>query len=188
MIRKILLALFFAWLILVAMGQCLGPVSPSRSAANANTQPVPLTQSQPAPKVVLSPPMFDAVLHVTASRLNMRETPNAQAPVLKVLQRGTRVEAGEKQDGWVRVRVERMMGWVSLDYVSASPPVEPAPQRLVQSPAPVRAQAETRSCPARKTCGQIQTCSEARFYLANCSWGYRLDGDNDGVPCESLCR
>lgn len=43
------------------------------------------------------------------------------------------------------------------------------------------------SCQPRRTCGQIGSCEEARWYLYNCSWGGRLDGDSDGAPCEQLC-
>ena len=44
------------------------------------------------------------------------------------------------------------------------------------------------SCTPRKTCTKIRSCDEAVWYFRNCSWGGRLDGDNDGIPCESLCR
>ncbi len=44
------------------------------------------------------------------------------------------------------------------------------------------------SCNPRKTCGRIHSCDEAYWYYYNCSWGGRLDGDNDGVPCESICH
>lgn len=43
------------------------------------------------------------------------------------------------------------------------------------------------SCSPRRTCSQIGSCQEARWYLTNCSWGGRLDRDNDGVPCENMC-
>jgi hypothetical protein len=43
------------------------------------------------------------------------------------------------------------------------------------------------SCSPRKTCTRIRSCDEAVWYYQSCSWGYRLDGDNDGVPCENLC-
>ncbi|MGV8855040.1 MAG: excalibur calcium-binding domain-containing protein [Devosia sp.] len=43
------------------------------------------------------------------------------------------------------------------------------------------------SCQPRKTCGKIRSCQEARWYMNNCSWGGRLDGDSDGAPCERLC-
>ncbi|WP_286086993.1 MULTISPECIES: endonuclease [unclassified Halomonas] len=43
------------------------------------------------------------------------------------------------------------------------------------------------SCDTRKTCGQMSSCNESYFHLLQCGNG-RLDGDNDGVPCESICR
>jgi hypothetical protein len=43
------------------------------------------------------------------------------------------------------------------------------------------------NCQPRKTCGKIRSCDEAEWYLYNCSWGGRLDGDDDGAPCENLC-
>jgi endonuclease YncB( thermonuclease family) len=42
------------------------------------------------------------------------------------------------------------------------------------------------ACGARKTCGEMRSCAEARFHHAECSLA-RLDGDGDGVPCEALC-
>lgn len=48
--------------------------------------------------------------------------------------------------------------------------------------------AQSYSCSPRKTCSKtIRSCEEARWLFNNCSWGYRLDGDNDGIPCENLC-
>jgi endonuclease YncB( thermonuclease family) len=43
------------------------------------------------------------------------------------------------------------------------------------------------TCWTRKTCSQMESCQEARFYLEECGIT-RLDGDWDGVPCESVCR
>lgn len=43
------------------------------------------------------------------------------------------------------------------------------------------------SCAGKKTCKQMVSCAEAKFYLAQC--GVKsLDGDRDGTPCNSLCR
>lgn len=43
------------------------------------------------------------------------------------------------------------------------------------------------SCGSKRTCRQMESCDEAKFYLATC--GVRsLDGDGDGQPCEKLCR
>lgn len=38
-----------------------------------------------------------------------------------------------------------------------------------------------------KYCKNMRSCAEAKFYLNQCGIG-RLDRDNDGVPCENVCR
>ncbi len=43
------------------------------------------------------------------------------------------------------------------------------------------------TCVGKTKCGQMTSCEEAEFYLNTCGVS-RLDGDKDGVPCESLCR
>lgn len=50
-----------------------------------------------------------------------------------------------------------------------------------------KAMAQSWDCQPRKTCGKIRSCEEAEYYLHNCSWGGKLDGDDDGAPCETLC-
>lgn len=42
-------------------------------------------------------------------------------------------------------------------------------------------------CGSKTVCSQMESCEEARFFLNTCDLG-RLDGDGDGVPCESVCR
>lgn len=42
------------------------------------------------------------------------------------------------------------------------------------------------ACDERRTCGEMRSCAEARFHLEECGLTH-LDGDEDGVPCESLC-
>ena len=42
------------------------------------------------------------------------------------------------------------------------------------------------TCDCSKTCGAMVSCDEAYFQLNTCGCG-RRDGDNDGVPCESIC-
>ena len=41
-------------------------------------------------------------------------------------------------------------------------------------------------CGAKRTCGEMTSCEEARFYLTQCGLS-RLDKDNDGTPCEGVC-
>ncbi|MEO7391922.1 MAG: excalibur calcium-binding domain-containing protein [Ramlibacter sp.] len=43
-------------------------------------------------------------------------------------------------------------------------------------------------CDGRTHCSQMTSCKEAKFFLKNCP-GTRMDGDNDGIPCEqNLCN
>jgi hypothetical protein len=41
-----------------------------------------------------------------------------------------------------------------------------------------------RRCDGRTHCSQMSSCAEATWFLKNCP-GVKMDGDNDGVPCES---
>ncbi len=43
------------------------------------------------------------------------------------------------------------------------------------------------TCGSKLYCREMVTCEEALFYLRSCGLA-RLDGDNDGIPCESLCN
>jgi cold shock CspA family protein len=39
-------------------------------------------------------------------------------------------------------------------------------------------------CQGKRYCSQMTSCEEATFYLKNCP-GVEIDGDGDGIPCES---
>jgi hypothetical protein len=131
---------------------------------------------------------FDATLYVSASSLNLRAAPGTGERVLASLPRNTPVRAGERRGAWVMVSARGVVGWVNGDYLGATP-IPEAPIAPRQSQAPARlVQAPDASCPSRRYCTQIGSCEEARHYLATCSWGPLLDGDSDGVPCESICR
>lgn len=43
------------------------------------------------------------------------------------------------------------------------------------------------ACNGKTVCREMDSCAEAYYYLNTCGLG-RLDRDNDGVPCESICR
>jgi micrococcal nuclease len=48
--------------------------------------------------------------------------------------------------------------------------------------------ASGRRCDGRRYCSQMTSCEEATWFLKNCP-GTKMDGDNDGVPCETQwCR
>jgi hypothetical protein len=40
------------------------------------------------------------------------------------------------------------------------------------------------TCDGRTRCAQMHSCEEAKFYLAHCP-NVQMDGDHDGIPCES---
>ena len=42
-------------------------------------------------------------------------------------------------------------------------------------------------CGTKRYCREMTSCEEAKFYLRQCGRS-TLDGDRDGVPCESICR
>lgn len=63
----------------------------------------------------------------------------------------------------------------SLPPRAASPPL--APTTLLAPD----------TCGEKRFCREMRSCAEAEFYLRQCGLT-RLDGDNDGIPCESLCR
>ena len=43
---------------------------------------------------------------------------------------------------------------------------------------------QTYQCDGRTYCSQMTSCEEATFFINNCP-NTKMDGDNDGVPCES---
>lgn len=44
------------------------------------------------------------------------------------------------------------------------------------------------SCDGRKYCSQMTSCADATYFLRNCP-GVKMDGNNDGIPCEQQwCR
>jgi endonuclease YncB( thermonuclease family) len=42
-------------------------------------------------------------------------------------------------------------------------------------------------CNQKRTCKEMSSCDEAKFYFNKCGLSH-LDGDGDGVPCNSLCK
>ncbi len=59
----------------------------------------------------------------------------------------------------------------AADSSSDSPPVMESPQY---------------QCAGKVHCSEMSSCEEAKFYLQNCP-GTKMDGDNDGKPCEDWC-
>jgi len=66
---------------------------------------------------------------------------------------------------------------------TAAPTTQAQP---VQSTQPAVQNSGTYTCNCSKSCTQISSCDEAYYQLNTCGCSAR-DGDQDGVPCESLC-
>jgi len=132
---------------------------------------------------------FDATMFVSASSLNLREAPNTGGRVITSLSRNSQVLAGGRRSGWVLVSAQGQVGWVSEQYLAGAPvtPSISVPSRS-QPGFQVVQQPNAASCPSRQYCTRIGSCEEARWYLANCSWGALLDSDSDSVPWEAICR
>ncbi len=41
-------------------------------------------------------------------------------------------------------------------------------------------------CGLKRLCGEMRTCAEAYYHFSQCGLR-RLDADNDGIPCETIC-
>lgn len=57
-----------------------------------------------------------------------------------------------------------------------------SPSTLTATPAAIPSAHYT--CDGRRFCSQMTSCEEATYFLRNCP-NTEMDGDNDGVPCES---
>lgn len=74
-------------------------------------------------------------------------------------------------------------------YSSGSRSTEAAASRneLMSEPAPSTSAANFK-CDGRTQCSQMKSCEEARYFLEHCP-GVKMDGNNDGEPCEQQwCR
>lgn len=127
---------------------------------------------------------------VTASALNCRAEDSATATVVESLPHRQSVNVLERRGEWSRVDAATPC-WVSTAFLSETeplplpPPLPPPVETFVSSSRPSRSVSRW-SCARAPYCTGISSCAEAQFYFQECGVG-RLDGDNDGVPCESLC-
>ena len=61
---------------------------------------------------------------------------------------------------------------------------EPVADTEPQSEAAAAPQGERFHCDGRVYCSQMTSCDEAMYFLEHCP-GVKMDGEGDGVPCES---
>jgi predicted negative regulator of RcsB-dependent stress response len=83
-----------------------------------------------------------------------------------------------------------LLGWQGHQYYQARTAKAAALPESSMAPvlaAPAAAVSQYK-CDGRTYCSQMTSCQEATYFLRNCP-GVKMDGDNDGVPCEQQwCR
>lgn len=52
---------------------------------------------------------------------------------------------------------------------------------------PAQVNNTTYLCDCKKTCSQMSSCAEAQYQLNTCGC-FQRDGNNDGIPCNAICR
>jgi endonuclease YncB( thermonuclease family) len=101
-----------------------------------------------------------------------------------------RVEAEAKASRrglWALPEAERIPPWEWRAAVRGSGTSQDAETPSAPPPRSVPQAGSGFTCGGKQYCREMTSCAEARFYLQQCGLS-RLDGDRDGVPCESLCR
>jgi hypothetical protein len=82
------------------------------------------------------------------------------------------------------------LAWYAWSRSQSAPhPVDPPESVSFEVVDPVRSRltspaASGFTCDGRTHCSQMTSCNEARYFLRNCP-NVKMDGNNDGEPCES---
>ena len=148
------------------------------------------TEGTPAPLAVAraqaTQPSFvvarfaSARTRYTHGVVNLREGPDTSYPLAGSVAANTRLDVLGESGRWYLLRHGGRDVFVAGWLTHKAPPRSARQQ-------PARNQQPSFTCNCRKTCGQMSSCREAYFQLNNCGCGQR-DSNNDGVPCESVCR
>ena len=91
-----------------------------------------------------------------------------------------------KRGLWGLPEAERCPPWDWRKNVCPTSAATSAPASSAAS-APTAATSSGFTCAGKRYCREMTSCEEAKFYLTQCGAG-SLDGNRDGVPCETLCR
>jgi len=80
-----------------------------------------------------------------------------------------------------------ILGWYGYNHYSARPRAQFGAVEPTTS-ATLLTSGSQYKCDGRIYCSQMTSCEEATYFLRNCP-GVKMDGNNDGVPCEQQwCR
>lgn len=78
-----------------------------------------------------------------------------------------------------------LLGWQGYQHYQARTATATARSDHSASfaPATLSSPVSQYECDGRTHCSQMTSCEEAIYFLRNCP-GVKMDGNNDGVPCE----
>ncbi len=110
----------------------------------------------------------------------------AEERMAKALTRGFNGDAGAVMPRDFRRDHGPCQSGDALGVAAPATPAAPAmAPKTVALPAPAAA---AYRCDGRTYCSQMRSCAEATWFLKHCP-GVKMDGNNDGVPCErQWCR
>lgn len=184
------------------------PLPPTATRIQPSETPIP-------PTATLIPPTSPAFVvsrfasprtRYTHGTVNLRQGPDTSYGLVGSVALNTALQVIGQSGDWYLIRHAGrevfIAGWLTFDAPlarssgqqttsSSSQPVvnQPSqPSSAVQQPTQSQAPAQPAyTCNCSKTCGAMSSCQEAYFQLNTCGCRKR-DGNNDGVPCESICR
>jgi Excalibur calcium-binding domain len=86
--------------------------------------------------------------------------------------------------GWGKYHDQSSAISEESSLVETADAAEPDSSRFTSPDRPSEASPRNFSCDGRTYCSQMTSCEEATYFIRNCP-GTKMDGNNDGVPCES---
>lgn len=168
----------------------------SRSLDDPQRQPSAAptaTASATAERPTHTPSPENRVAYTAIANLSARSCPSLDCSTELRLRRGDRVmvtgeirgDSVNRSRRWWIVIVDGQTVYIHSSQLA---PVQVTatlrPFQLATASPPALTGGYTCNC--SRTCSRIETCDEAYFQLRECGCTGR-DGDEDGIPCESLC-
>lgn len=119
----------------------------------------------------------------------LASTPSDTAPRARPVRAG--VAPRRRQSRVATVLVLLLIGIVGIGYWQRTERLQRSFESTAAENVPAMAAPATKPntvvntfrCDGRTHCSQMTSCTEAKFFLAQCP-GVKMDGNNDGIPCE----
>lgn len=105
-----------------------------------------------------------------------------QTPQTKCITADGNVIYGRIPEGVICQRTEVVKG--SLTIVPSQGELQIDQSESVSTNHKTNFSSNLKKCDRRTHCSQMTSCEEAKYFLSNCP-GVKMDGNNDGVPCET---